>query len=232
VLGGIGFGAYAAANAYLNAFAAERTRAGETPWTSVAWDGWSDGRGAAASATGRLAMTPAEGVEAFARLMDAGAAPLVVVSTADLQVRIAQWVRPPAVAPREAASEPKHARPEQLDYVAPRTEIERMVAQIWEELLGVDRVGVHDDFFTLGGHSLLGTQIMSRVRAAFAVDLSLTALFAAPTVSALSARVEAGQRAGGAAESMADLVRRVKSMSPEEKARLLARARDGAGTTS
>ncbi|HVH13182.1 MAG TPA: amino acid adenylation domain-containing protein, partial [Longimicrobium sp.] len=81
-------------------------------------------------------------------------------------------------------------------YVAPRTEVERVLAETWAHLLRVERVGARDDFFALGGHSLLGTRLISRVRAALDVELPLRALFDAPTVEALAGRVEALRRAG------------------------------------
>jgi amino acid adenylation domain-containing protein len=72
-----------------------------------------------------------------------------------------------------------------VEYVAPRTPVEEELARIWQELLGVDRVGVHDDFFALGGHSLLATQAVIRIRNAVA-DVPLHSLFKAPTVAALA----------------------------------------------
>ncbi len=72
---------------------------------------------------------------------------------------------------------------------APRTPLEEVIAGIWLETLGVERIGIHDNFFALGGHSLLATRVMARVRNAFAVDLPLRTLFEAPTVLELAARV-------------------------------------------
>ncbi len=84
-------------------------------------------------------------------------------------------------------------------YIAPRTPVENGLAQIWAEVLGVARVGVHDSFFELGGHSLVATQIVSRARQVFGVDLPLRDLFDVPTVAGLAARVEALLRASAEA---------------------------------
>ncbi len=75
-------------------------------------------------------------------------------------------------------------------YVAPRTPMEETLAQIWSEVLSVERVGIEDNFFELGGHSLRGTQVASRVRELFQVDLPLRHLFRNPTVAELARIVE------------------------------------------
>ncbi|XYI03830.1 non-ribosomal peptide synthase/polyketide synthase [Sorangium sp. So ce1128] len=98
---------------------------------------------------------------------------------------------------RKALPAPDRARIEQdRAFVAPRTAAEELLAEIWSEVLGVDRVGADDSFFAVGGHSLLATQVLSRVRRAFAVDLPLRALFEAPTLAGLAGRIEAAKRAG------------------------------------
>jgi amino acid adenylation domain-containing protein len=71
------------------------------------------------------------------------------------------------------------------EFIPPRNTVEEEIAEIWKELLGVDRVSVRDDFFALGGHSLLATQMITRIRKRHG-DIPLQALFAAPTVAALA----------------------------------------------
>ena len=78
---------------------------------------------------------------------------------------------------------------EREGYLAPRTELEAVVAKVWEELLGVDRVGVQDDFFRLGGHSLLASRLLSRLQTELGIALPMARLFEAPTVAALAAEV-------------------------------------------
>ena len=88
---------------------------------------------------------------------------------------------------RGALPEPDSYRPE-LDtpFAAPSNDIEQKLAQMWSDILGVDPVGVHDNFFDLGGHSLAAAQIVSRVADIFEQELDLTALFEAPTVASLA----------------------------------------------
>ncbi|HKH45402.1 MAG TPA: non-ribosomal peptide synthase/polyketide synthase [Thermoanaerobaculia bacterium] len=102
---------------------------------------------------------------------------------------------PPRPAAEIAAAERPpssgHARPGiDTPYEEPRTDLERRLATIWGELLGIGRVGVHDSFFALGGHSLLGLQLVSRLEAGLGVEISLRTLFEAPTVAALAVEVE------------------------------------------
>jgi acyl carrier protein len=67
--------------------------------------------------------------------------------------------------------------------------VEKTLVNIWAEVLGLERVGLYDDFFELGGHSLSATQVISRLRGTFEVDLSVGDLFEAPTVANLAAEI-------------------------------------------
>lgn len=77
---------------------------------------------------------------------------------------------------------------------APRTVTEELLSSLWENLLNVEQVGVEDNFFYLGGHSLSATQLMSRISDTFKLDLPLQSLFEGPTVVALAARIDAALR--------------------------------------
>ncbi len=83
-------------------------------------------------------------------------------------------------------------------FVPPRGELERSLAELWQDLLGVPRVGAHDDFFALGGHSLLATKLTAQVRAAHGIRLPLREFFARPTVAALAAWIAERTAAGDA----------------------------------
>ncbi|HTQ78688.1 MAG TPA: amino acid adenylation domain-containing protein, partial [Thermoanaerobaculia bacterium] len=91
-------------------------------------------------------------------------------------------------------------------YLAPRSPVEQVLAGIWEEVLERQRVGVEDDFFALGGHSLVAAQVTSRVLKAFSVELPVRALFERPTVAALAVEVER-LRGSGATAGAPPLVR-------------------------
>ena len=81
------------------------------------------------------------------------------------------------------------------EYIAPRTETERDVIAVWQEVLGAERVGIHDNFFDLGGHSLLMVRVHSRLRERFGGDLALVDLFSHPTIESLALRIHEGRRA-------------------------------------
>ena len=78
--------------------------------------------------------------------------------------------------------------------MAPRTSVEERIAAIWSDVLGGIRVGIHDNFFNLGGHSLTATQVVSRLRAMFQIELPLHVLFEKPTIAQLSHAIEQTQQ--------------------------------------
>jgi phthiocerol/phenolphthiocerol synthesis type-I polyketide synthase E len=193
LLGGLGFGAYAAANACLDTFALANHSDGH-PWCSVNWEAWhfdavtsatrvgTNERGLGA-AVRELALTPEEGRRLFETLFDSVPQPQVVVSTGDLNRRQELWSAPDV----ETVLAERHVRPNLSNpYVAANTESEERIAAIWQEILGVDRVGVHDNFFELGGNSLLGLQVVHRLRKRLGRAVPLTVVYEGPTVRTLA----------------------------------------------
>ena len=90
---------------------------------------------------------------------------------------------------RKALPKPERDGATEQGYVAPRTETERKIAAVWQEVLDRERVGLQDDFFDLGGHSLLATQVMSRINRLFDVQMPLRRLFEARTVGGLAEHI-------------------------------------------
>jgi hypothetical protein len=205
VLGGLGFTAYAAANAAMDAVALRHNRTRPGRWISVDWDGWRTaepgaeaGGAAAASDPGMaLAMTTAEGIAALDRVLAQPVAGRVAVSTADLDARRARWVdRRERRAGGEAGGAERtglHRRPElQNPYVEPDGDVEREVAEVWSRHLGLERVGVLDNFFELGGSSLIGIEVIAEINRRFGTAIGTVGLYESPTVRALAAQVAGG----------------------------------------
>jgi acyl transferase domain-containing protein/acyl carrier protein len=236
VLGGIGQAAYAGANAFMDAFARTHNRSHPVPWLSVNWDVWRVGdRAAAAVGPGAtlkgLGMSADEAAAVMEIALTARAAGQLVVSTGDLAARIDQWVKLESLnaGRRAAAASPVQStqdlRPGGLSAGdAPRDELERRVCRAWQDALGIDDIGINDDFSRLGGHSLIAIGIVAELRKAFQIDLPVRALFDAPTVAGL---------ARGIRERM---VAQIDALSEDDARQLLAsgrpaEARPGMGMT-
>jgi acyl carrier protein len=76
-----------------------------------------------------------------------------------------------------------------MAFVAPKDPVEESLAAIWREVLGLERVGVYDDFFVIGGHSLLAAQVIARMQREFGIDLALRDFFSAPNIRSLAERI-------------------------------------------
>jgi acyl carrier protein len=119
---------------------------------------------------------------------------------------------------------PEASRPE-LDesFAAPRTSTEETLAKIFAEVLGLKQVGIRDNFFELGGNSLQVTQLVSRIRAMFQVELSLRAIFQTPTIADLAGIIDAARPDGAAEEERLSQLTEIEQLSEEEVERLLER---------
>jgi acyl transferase domain-containing protein/acyl carrier protein len=201
IVGGAGQVAYTAACAFQDAWAqscASNGAAGR--FLSIGWDRWENvGMASAAESLYRAltgddlpaGMLASEGVEVFGRVLASAATPRIVVSVADLSARVARSRAFQLGSIRTLGSPlALHVRPDGAgDYVTPANDIERLIAGIWQQELGIDRVGVQDDFFGLGGDSLTAIKLTARLRRELAVPLSARMLYDAPTVAALAEHV-------------------------------------------
>jgi len=203
VVGGAMQATPCAANAFLDAFA-QRRAPGDGPLTiAIDWDTWQlpdaqrdedpgieAGAGASGGSAAAEGLSRDEALDAWMRILTSPT-PQIIVSKRDEQARHRNpgaSIAPPS---REVESEgiPKsvHPRPDLgTAYVAPRDPLERVIAATWEKLFGIDRIGAHDDFFALGGDSLLAVQLISRLRSVVNMDLPGHSLLNAPTVAALA----------------------------------------------
>jgi acyl carrier protein len=203
VVEGPGLADYRGGNAFLDAFARSHAAGhGGTRVVSVKFDAWQEvGMAVAFGEADDLpnAIHPAEGIEVFERVLSSSLSE-VVVSTRDLPHLIV-LVRSEAETVREEEDDAPAAAPVasptaksrgglSTSFAEPTTDCERTIAQIWQKLLGIERIGILDDFFEAGGHSLLATQVMSGLHQRFDIDVPLRILFEAPTLAAFAQRVE------------------------------------------
>jgi NAD(P)-dependent dehydrogenase (short-subunit alcohol dehydrogenase family)/acyl carrier protein len=201
LLGGIGQVDYCAANAFLDAYAHQHHSINNT--ISINWCAWQEVGMAVNTALPedlkekreeslKFGISPAEGKEVFSRILNSSY-PQVVVSTQDLSPRMALSKKSAASGHLEKAqeaslAEPRYARPDLTsDYVVPGNPTELTIAEIWQQILGIEKVGIHDNFFDLGGHSLLVAKIVASLRNAFPqVEFPMGSVLERPTVHLLS----------------------------------------------
>ena len=218
-LGGLGMGPYAAANAYMDGLVeAPWLRHLPGDWYAVAWDGLV---AAPADVGNGNAFHADAALDLVATLVTTHAPGFYLASHDDIDRR---WRRWGAGQPQQetlrgaAARDAAHG-----DYVEPANGTEQLVAEAYEALIGIRPIGARDDFFALGGDSLLATQLCSRLRRACAVDLPIAAIFEYPVVADLAVQIllDKGAAAVGDAELLA-LVQSVEDLDEAALRELLA----------
>lgn len=194
VLGGLKLVAYAAANIFMDAFVEQHNRTNAIPWISVNWDAWQGDMHKPNQAVGaslaELAIAPQEGIEVFERIL-AAQVERVVVSTGDLQARIDKWIKIEYVAETQRDRSDKSLADSTLNLDnATANQVEQILANLWEKVLGVQQISSSDNFFELGGDSLLAIKVTSEIRQTFQVALPPTTLFDKPTIASLAELIE------------------------------------------
>lgn len=147
----------------------------------------------------REAITASEGLEAFGRIMAQPHIVQAVASSVDVNLWSRQLLTMHAGRVTGDEASAGFQRPDlAADFAAPSSPVEKALAKVWSELLGVRQVGVNDDFFDLGGNSLVGVRLFAAVRKQFQISLPLATLFEAPTVAGLASILVARGAEGGA----------------------------------
>lgn len=193
-LGGPGMLAYTAASCVLDTLAANCRLEGR-PWTSINWDGWISNEESHflrdnATSLDQHAVPYAEALRLFDSVLASGLGQ-VIVSSGDVSFRIDEWrrIREMQSIPDEGTA---HVRPALgTEYAPPQTPLQKTIAGIWADVLGIEQVGIHDNLFELGGSSLIGLRIIARIKKELSVDIRVTALFEGPTVATLARLIEA-----------------------------------------
>lgn len=209
IVGGLGLGAYTAANSFIDAFVMQRD------WISINWDACqfeeeqtlNTGFGASLA---KFALTPSEAWQVTQRVLAMGSPSQVIISKGDLSSRFSS-TQP------KLEDNTQHCRPNlSNDYIAPQNAIEQSIADIWQEILGIETVGIYDSFFDLGGHSLLAIQVLSRLREIFQVELSMRdLLFDTPTVAGIATIIARNQPKPNELQEIAALLEEIKGLSSE-----------------
>ncbi|MBE9170905.1 SDR family NAD(P)-dependent oxidoreductase [Pleurocapsales cyanobacterium LEGE 06147] len=207
IVGGLGQADYCAASAFLDAFAHYNFFKQETFTVSINWDNWQENNlqdelissyGSEAVAEfkkfrEKYGITSQEGGEALNYVLSS-TVPQVFVSPQTLHYRLENIHEQFAnllQSPEKYLPKSTHQRPNlRTPYIAPSSDIERKITGIYQELLGVELVGINDNFFDLGGNSLIGIQLISRLRQELQVEISINYLFQSPSVAELALVVE------------------------------------------
>ena len=197
VLGGLGFAAYSAANIFMDAYVHQHNRSDTALWSSISWDGWqlekvkeNEQYTSLGANLTELAIEPEEGIKAVQNILNYGTFNHIIVSTGDLQARIEKWIKLESLEKETESQQTNlslHSRPNlQNPYVVPSSEIEQKLSNIWQDVLGIESIGIYDNFFELGGDSLLMIQVRSRIMKTLNKNVSIADLFEYSTISTLA----------------------------------------------
>ncbi len=211
ILGGFGQQVdYCAANSFLDAFSQYKKSKDNTFFIAINWDGWQQvGMGLEIfklpvgsvednplfQETIGKAILPSEGENVFQRLLICSQ-PQVLVSTWDLTSRINKYSLSRLFDIDDgnkqiSLNQEKYQRPQlSTAYVAPRNELEEKVVQIWQEFLNIEQIGIHDNFFDLGGDSLLAIQLIPKLQKEFHISLSGNVLLSCSTIGSLCQNIQ------------------------------------------
>jgi acyl transferase domain-containing protein len=223
VLGGIGLAAYAGVHHFIDGFVAARDRQFVTPWFAINWDRVGDPE-AVEGEVHRFreghddaTLNVVEAWGCTRRILQQGLRGQTIVSRTDLAVRAMRAMERETPDSAQVARS-AHRRPDlPTPFVSPHTQTEATVTAILQELLGIDRIGIDDDFFALGGHSLMAVRAIAQLRSAFPVNVEMRELlFEHPTARGIAAAIDAKLPVEADLDDMTALLREIENLSDDE----------------
>ena len=196
ILGGIGFGCYAASNVIVNSFVREENKEGKTEWLSLIMDGWyfPEYSNTMKEAPRVSTIKREEGGNIISRLNYAYETDQIIISKRDINKEIEKWTS--GIYKRENKSNHKNAawvkeRPFlTTNYKQPVNVIQKKLCEIWEEFFGISGIGTDDHFYELGGDSLKATSVVSIIHKRLGIKIPLSEFLKKPTIEGLSRSVE------------------------------------------
>ena len=239
-LGGLRMVAYTAENSFLDAFAHYRTHQQDAYTLSVNWDRWTQMENVDTSGSLqrsylrtelRSGLSPEEGIEVFHRVLSQRSLSQIIVSTQSFQALIhrtsldlkgsldslrGEWFQ-------SQLPQTSHPRPNlPTPYMAPRNDVEQTLTELWQQVLGIIPVGIHDNFFDLGGDSLTATVLVSQASQRFGIDVPFRQFFQTPTVAASAQIILEALGEGADQEMLAEALAEIEDLSEEEVEQQLA----------
>ncbi|SDN03115.1 type I polyketide synthase [Paenibacillus jilunlii] len=203
-LGGYGFAAYSAASVFMDTYTKTRNKHRQVKWKSIDWEAWrreTKAEGGYTSSIGDLAMSPDEGIEALKRVLSVEKYHHLVHSPGLLDKRLAEWVQLQGISEGKPVvqrdGQKKRQRPAAMvEYEQPSNHLEKQIAGIWEDFLGIRDISIHDNFFELGATSLTLIRIKSILEETLSLQIPIVDLFANPTIAALARRIQQAEHGG------------------------------------
>ncbi len=227
IMGGVGQVDYCAANIFLDAFAFYKNTKGDILTQSINWDAWQEvGMAVETEIPGykqkarieylqQYGILPEEGIDAFSRILCSNS-PQIIVSTLKLNLKQAPKLSfMLEVVDDIKIKPPKHPRPKQkIEYIPPVNDIEAKIVGIWQELLGIEEVGVKDNFFELGGDSLLLIKVHNKLKDILSKDISIADLFKYPNIKLLALYIVQGDKSSSAKNGSVRVIKKPRQYEP------------------
>jgi short-subunit dehydrogenase/acyl carrier protein len=205
VFGGVGHAAYSASNLFMDTYISQHNQINPNSWVSVNWDGrissitQEHDSSSLFKMRPELTMTSQDDVAVFEKILShPEKLDRVIISTRNLPARIPQWTGNQLSDSKHSKQSnfttvnlsSFHSRPKlTTTYIPPRNQIEKTIVSIWQQILGIDRIGIHDNFFELGGDSLSGVTFINQFRKQMGQNIAVALMFEMPTIAELANHV-------------------------------------------